>query len=191
MIIDHHRIKPRGFASVQDSLAPVLTSPVVSVRDKATLTPAAATLSATLSESLKFEIENVAAVSETTDASLTAPNVTLLDPATLTPSASTSASNLGVTYSESVDFDLENVAAVSETTGASLTAPDVTVLSPSTLKPAASNLGVSLSESADFGVCGRGRRADRERLRNHRCLAHRPERHGHRPAPDTAFRKQP
>jgi len=133
---------------VQESVAPVLTSPVVSVRDKAALTPSASTLSVTLSESLKFDLENVAAVSETTDASLTAPNVTLLDPATLTPSAS----NLGVTYSESVDFDLENVAAVSETTGASLTAPDVTVLSPSTLKPAASNLGVSLSESADVDV---------------------------------------
>lgn len=149
MIIDHHRIKTRVLdASVQDSLAPGLTSPVVSVRDKSTLTPAAATLSATLSESLKFEIENVAAVSETTDASLTAPNVTLLDPATLTPSAS----NLGVTYSESVDFDLENVAAVSETTGASLTAPDVTVLDPATLTPAASNLGVSYSESVDVNV---------------------------------------
>jgi len=149
MIIDHHRIKTRVLdASVQDSLAPGLTSPVVSVRDKSTLTPAAATLSATLSESLKFEIENVAAVSETTDASLTAPNVTLLDPATLTPAAS----NLGVTYSESVDFDLEKVAAVSDTTGASLTAPDVTVLDPSTIKPAASNLGISLSESADVNV---------------------------------------
>jgi len=100
MIIDHHRIKTRVLdASVQDSLAPGLTSPVVSVRDKSTLTPAAATLSATLSESLKFEIENVAAVSETTDASLTAPNVTVTDPAPIQPQAS----NLSVSYTESAN----------------------------------------------------------------------------------------